>query len=147
MIDINSPVNNVAIEKILLELDFSFRMNFQDLIKEAKLLTHKCQYLCYERKNSLLDAENCARNCYKPLLHAKKNISILIENLKENFEKCKFTAETGNKDLVGSRKEVKKCLNKYKTDLDGIKDEAEYIYKGYMKNFDSLIAEVENVKI
>lgn len=137
------PVHNPTIDNAVLELDSSFRLNFKDLIKESKLYAHKCQYLCYEKRNDLLEAESCARNCFKPILHSKKNISVLIENLKENFEKCRFTAQTVNKDETGAKKGIVKCLKKYQSDLDGLKEEVEYIYKGYMKNFDSLIAEAE----
>ena len=98
MLSNNEPLSNPLIDHTISAIDQQFRLNFQDLIKESKLNAHKCQYICYQNNKSLLNAENCARNCYKPILYTKKNISNLIENTKENFEKCRFTAQSGNKD-------------------------------------------------
>jgi hypothetical protein len=99
--------------------------------------------LCFQNKKNLLDSENCARNCYKPILYSKKNVSILIENLKESLEKCRFDIQLKSDDVNMVKKETDKCLEKYKLGLNGIKDEVEYIYKGYMKNYDMLIQEAE----
>lgn len=144
MLSKDEVINEKLIENSILIIDQQFRLKFQDLIKESKLNSHKCQYMCYQKNLSLLDSEVCARNCYKPILYSKKNISILIENVKENFEKCKFTVESATKDNSVKIKDIGKCLNKYKTDLDGLKDEVEYIYKGYMKNYDLLFSEMQN---
>ncbi len=144
MFNTNEPLSDTMLDNTISEIDQRFRLNFSGLIKESKLNAHKCQYLCYKNKENLLEAESCARNCYKPILYSKKNISSLIENVKEAFEKCKFTAQSINKEQGLIRKEVLKCVNKYNIDLNGIKDEVEYIYKGYMKNFEVLLPKFEN---
>lgn len=140
MLNKQEKLSNVVIENMITEIDYNFRWNFQDVLKEMKLHTHKCQYLCYQNKEKLQEAEICSRNCFLPLLNSKKNISIIMENNKENFEKCKLNAEgTFAKDQGGYRRQVYKCLEKYTQDLDQSKDEIEYIYKGYMKNFEILL--------
>ena len=145
MINKQEKLSNAVIDNMITEVDYKFRQNFQDVIKEMKSFTHKCQYLCYQNKEKLQDAEICSRNCFLPLLNSKKNISILIENNKENFEQCKLNAEgVYAKDAGGYRRQIFKCLEKYTQDLDQNKDEIEYIYKGYMKNFDILLNSQDN---
>ena len=147
MLNKQEKLSNPVIDNMIIEIDYNFRMNFQDVIKEMKLLTHKCQHLCYLKQEKLQDAEMCSRKCFLPLLNSKKNISILLENCKENFEKCKLNAEgTFAKDQGGYRRQVYKCLEKYTLDLDHNKDEIEYIYKGYMKNFEILLDKNEENK-
>jgi hypothetical protein len=142
MINKNEQLSSASIESVMIAFDQQFRLNFKDLIKETKLLTHKCQYLCYKNKEQLTEAENCARNCFKPLLYSKKNISTIIEGVKENFEKCKFNAEAKyGKDPASVRKHTQKCIKSYNEELNSKKDEVEYIYKGYMKNFDVLLSD------
>jgi hypothetical protein len=143
MLNKDDQLSDASIQKLVSECDSEFRLNFQDLIKESKRLTHKLQYLCYENKSTLLEAEECARNCFKPLLYSKLNITTLIENQKEKFEKCLFNAKNTHRENQAIRKQTLNCLIKYKEDLNGLKDEAEYIYKGYMKNYDDMIKEYE----
>jgi hypothetical protein len=143
---LDGTISTAAADNLISTLDSQFRLNFKDLIKQAKLNTHKCQYMCYTNKKELIDAEECARNCFKPLLYAKKNISTLIEIKKEEFEKCRFASESRNKENSLNAVEIKKCISKYQNDLNGLKDEIDYIYNGYMKNYDTLLAEFENTE-
>jgi hypothetical protein len=135
------------IEKIISEIDHQFRFNFQDLIKETKLFTHKCQFLCYKDKTSLKESEECARNCFKPMLYIKKHVAGLVEKQKEEFEKCKFTAENQYKESSAKNKALTKCIEDYSKELLKMKGEVEYIYKGYAKNFNELIGENDQLKI
>ncbi len=141
----DGTVGNSEIEHAISQFDSSYRLNFSDFIKETKLNTHKCQFLCYQNKLNLVEAEECARNCFKPLLNAKKNISVLIEGKKEEFEKCKYQAESKSKENWYVQKEVEKCVKKYFEEMAGIKEEIEYIYKGYMKNFEFLLNEEKKI--
>jgi len=127
-----------------LEIDQKYREMFKEKIIEAKRLTHHCQYECYNNiKDNLSESEECARNCFLPLIYIKKNISKLIENCKENLEKCKFNASYNNNDGKYDNNKVKRCLKIYEEELIKTKEEAEYIYDGYMKNYDDLIKNVD----
>jgi len=142
-------LSDSTIDKSTMDIDKYYREKFGPLILEAKKQTHKCQYECYsntENKN-LEAAENCARNCFMPMLHIKKNITILVENCKENFEKCKTLSISKTNSTRYDSSKIYKCLDKYEKELTNTKDEAEYIYKGYMKNFDDLISEAAKTKI
>jgi competence transcription factor ComK len=141
------PMTNINLEKRISDIDTNFRLLFENQIKEVKLLTHKCQYLCYLNNKTLLDSEECSRNCFKPLLYIKKNISTLVENQKEKFEKCKSDSLANNKDTVNKNKGILKCLEIYKQDLNKLKDEGEYIYSGYIKNFETLLPNKTDNKI
>lgn len=135
---------NVIIYKTL-EIDQKYRETFKEYIIEAKRLTHQCQYQCYDKiKDNLNDAEKCARDCFLPMIYIKKNISKLIENCKENLEKCKFNASFNNNDGKYDNNKVKRCLKTYEEDLFKTKDEAEYIYAGYMKNYADLIKDSDS---
>ncbi len=147
MLSKDEPITKAEVDNTISKIDQNFRLNFHELIKEAKMKTHNCQFLCYQNNKNLLEGEVCARNCYKPLLYSKKNIASLMENTKENFEKCRFTAENLKKERLYLRKELMKCIDKYTSDLDGMKDEVEYIYKGYMKNFEVLMKNGEERKL
>lgn len=120
-------------------IDENFQQNFRLNIIEVKKLTHLCQYECYKGINDLNKAENCARNCFAPMLSIKKNTSKLIENCREDLEKCKFNASSNNNDGKYNAIKIKRCLQVYEKDLLNTKDEAEYIYNGYIKNFPDFI--------
>jgi len=128
-----------------LEIDQKYRELFKEYIIEAKRLTHQCQFECYNKiKENLSDAEKCARDCFLPMIYIKKNVSKLIENCKENLEKCKFNASSNNNDGKYDNNKVKRCLKIYEEELFKTKDESEYIYSGYMKNYADVIKNVEN---
>jgi hypothetical protein len=132
----DSPLTDYYIDYMINENDKNYRKNFFDLIKTTKLHTHKCQYECYNNDtNDLTILEECARKCFKPLLYIKKNVSSLIENHKENFEKCRTTVRAKYSDSKSINQELEKCIDSYNKALTNSKDEVEYIYKGYMKNF------------
>lgn len=117
-------------------IDLRYRESFKDLIIVTKKLTHHCQYKCYDNiKNNLQEAETCAKDCFKPMLHIKKNISQLIENCKDKLVKCKYNASSSNKDERYGILKIEKCLESYEEELFKTRDEAEYIYNGYMKSF------------
>lgn len=145
----NSQINfseNVISYKTL-EIDKKYRETFKDYIIEAKKLTHQCQYECYNKiKDNLSEAEKCARECFLPMIYIKKNISKLIENCKENLEKCKFNASSNISDGKYENNKVKKCLKVYEEELFKTKEEAEYIYTGYMKNYSELIKNTDNLQ-
>jgi hypothetical protein len=143
---LDGTLSNASVDNFVSNFDAQFRLTFKELIKEAKLNTHKCQYLCYLNKKELVEAEECARDCFKPLLYSKKNISVLIEGKKEEFEKCRFSSESRNKENNVNAKDIKKCLEKYQREMFGLKEEIDYIYKGYMKNYEGLISELEKGK-
>jgi len=120
----------------IINIDKRYRELFKDYIIESKKLTHNCQFNCYNNKNvDLKESENCSRNCFLPMIHIKKNISKLIENCKENFEKCKQNANLEK----SNRSKIDKCLENYEKDLMLNKEEAEYIYSGYLKNLNELM--------
>ena len=133
------PANDFSLDYVIDETDKQYRNNFELLIIESKLKAHKCQYRCYENIKNLNDAEKCARKCFMPILYIKKNVSNLIENFKEEFEKCRTIGRSNYKDNKSLRNELTKCVETYKKNLDGAKEEIEYIYNGYMKNFDDLL--------
>jgi hypothetical protein len=134
----DGTIPNSQIEESIVTYDSSYRLNFSSLIKEMKLKTHKCQLKCYESLTNLLESEECARNCFKPLLNTKKNISLLLEEKKENFEKCKTSCEINSKPNWYNLNKVNICLKKYYEEVSSLKEEVEYIYRGYMKNFEYL---------
>lgn len=136
---LDPTVRESEVEKQLDDIDKKFRLNFSKEIKEIKLKTHLCQFKCYNSDISLLDAESCSRNCFQPFLHVKKNATILIENNKEVFEKCKTIVLLKQKQYKVVVKEMHDCLLKYQMNLNSNLDEIKYIYQGYMKNFDTLI--------
>jgi hypothetical protein len=137
----DGTIPNSQVEESIASYDASYRMNFSNLIKEMKLNTHKCQLNCYENLSfkSLEDSEECARNCFKPLLNTKKSISLLLEQKKDNFERCKSSCESSSKPNWYNYKKVTQCLNQYYQEVSSLKEEVEYIYKGYMKNFEYLL--------
>jgi hypothetical protein len=131
----DSPLTDYYIDYTISEIDKNYRKNFNELIKLTKSKTHKCQYECYNTNTNELDIlEECARKCFKPLLYIKKNVSTLIENHKENFEKCRTNVRAKYSDNNSINKELEKCIDTYSKALTNSKDEVEYIYKGYMKN-------------
>ncbi len=136
------------INNITEEIDQKYRETFKDLIIEAKRLTHQCQYECYDKiKKDLLAAENCARECFMPMIYIKKNIAKLIENCKEDLEKCKFFASSNNNDGKYENYKIKRCIKLYEEELHKTKDEAEYIYAGYLKNYPDLMANINKNSI
>ena len=141
----SATFSDTFIDQKVSEIDNKFRDSFTDNIIEVKKLTHKCQYECYNKTN-LHESEECARNCFLPMLFIKKNISKLIENSKEGLEKCKFNASSNNNDGKYYNTKIFRCLKNYEDDIFKTKDEADYIYKGYLKNFSELLKE-ENKKI
>jgi len=125
------------------EIDKKYRENFKEYNIEAKRLTHKCQFECYNKiKENIYEAESCARNCFLPLIYIKKNISKISENCKENLEKCKFSASSNNNDGRYEHNKIRRCLKLYEDELFKTKDEAEYIYSGYIKNFSDIMNNV-----
>jgi len=137
--------SNNLIDYKILEIDKRYREKFKHQIIEAKKLTHNCQYLCYNSiRTDLNDAEKCAKNCFLPMIHIKKNIGSLIETSKDNFEKCKSTASNGNNKSEFEINKIDDCLNIYQEELNKTKEEAEYIYAGYMKNFTNKIKGLKN---
>jgi hypothetical protein len=131
----DSPLTDFNLDYLINEVDKAYRGNFFDLIKQTKLLTHKCQYECYNTNiNDLNKLEDCARKCFKPLVYIKKNVSTLVENHKENFEKCKINARAKFSESKYLNQELNRCVETYSKNLNNSKDEIEYIYKGYMKN-------------
>ena len=139
-------VSDSLIDNSEMEIDRKYRNNFSSLIIETKKLTHKCQLECYSNNNNLEISENCARNCFSPMLFIKKNITKLTENCKEDLEKCKAHSVSKLHSAKYDSSKIFKCLEKYENDLLKTKDEAEYIYLGYMKNFDDLIKEATSIK-
>jgi ribosome-binding ATPase YchF (GTP1/OBG family) len=131
----DSAINDYTIDYIISETDKDYRKEFTGLIKETKLKTHQCQYECYKSdSNDLSILEECARKCFKPLLYIKKNVSTLIENHKENLEKCRVGVRSKYNDARTINMEIERCIENYKKALNSSKDEVEFIYKGYMKN-------------
>ena len=134
----NEEISDEFVNNFVTNYDKNYRNHFEQLIRENKKLTHKCQYECYENKQKLSEGEECARNCFQPLLFSKKNISYLMEGIKEHFEKCRFNSS----QLLGTPSKnnaLKNCILEYDEKMLGIKDEVEFIYKGYIKNFDEII--------
>lgn len=93
-------IEDQSFDKIVKNLDESFRNKLEKNIINTKLLTHKCQYYCFNDNTSIEKAEECARNCYKPMMMIKKNVTKLIENEKEKLEKCKVDKKILSKNCV-----------------------------------------------
>jgi hypothetical protein len=132
------PMTDFTLDYLIDEIDKKYRQNFAKLIIECKLNSHKCQTNCYEFAKDLDKAELCARNCFKPILYTKKNVANIIENLKEDFEKCRVTVRSNYKEPKAINSQLDKCIEKYNKDLESAKEEIEYIYNGYMKNYEEL---------
>ncbi len=132
-------MTDFSLDYLIDEIDKNYRLNFSKLIIDSKFNAHKCQTTCYEFTKDLVKAETCARNCFKPILYTKKNVTNIIENIKEDFEKCRTTVRSNYKEPKAINVQLDKCVQNYTNSLDATKDEIEYIYKGYMKNFDELI--------
>jgi hypothetical protein len=142
-------VSDSTLDASVMDIDKNYRNKFCPLILEAKKQTHKCQFECYSNKDNItLElGENCARKCFAPMLQIKKNISKLVENCKENLEKCKANSVSKSNSSKYDSHKIYKCLENYEKDLENTRDESEYIYVGYMKNFDELIKEASKTKI
>lgn len=135
-------IDDVTLDKLITNSDSVFRYSFEKHILNTKLLTHKCQFICYNDNTSLIKAEDCARNCYKPMLMIKKNITSLIENAKEKLEKCRVDKKIFiQASSMNYNVEVNKCVKEYNKNLEEMKEEIEFIYEGYTKNFEKLIPE------
>jgi hypothetical protein len=146
MFNSENLTNDAVVDDQIAEIDKKFRLNFPDLIMESKMLTHKCQFLCYKNRTNLLDTEECARKCFQPFLHIKKNVSGIVENMKEKFEKCRTVARNKRGNSLGLlNKDIERCISSYIEDINKSKDEIEYIYKGYMKNFEVLLKDNEKI--
>jgi len=130
-------ISDDFINQFVKNYDKKYRLSFDSLIRDHKKSTHLCQYNCYETKQKLVEGEECARNCFQPLLFSKKNISYLIESIKEHFEKCRFnTSQLPTVQLRNNT--LRNCMLEYDEKMLAIKNDVEYIYKGYLKNFDEL---------
>lgn len=141
-------LDDAGLDKLVDKHDSLFRISFEKNILNTKLLTHKCQYLCYNSNTSILKAEECARNCYKPMMMIKKNVTRLYENAKEKFEKCKFDKKMlSNTSATLYNMQVKNCLSEYSKNMEESKEEIEFIYEGYTKNFEKLIPENKDNQI
>ena len=137
-----------SIDYATINIDSEFRIKIEKSIINTKLLTHQCQYNCYNQNNTLINAENCARNCFKPLIFIKKNVTKLIENAKEKFEKCKINNKIKSQaSAVLYNMEIRKCIYEYRGNLDEMKEEVEFIYDGYSKNFENLLLENKGKKL
>ena len=135
-------LDDISFEILSNKIDSDFRVKIEKSILNTKLLTHKCQLNCYNQYNSLIKAEECAQNCFKPMIFIKKNVSNLIENAKEKLEKCKVNNKINNQtSSVFHNMEIRKCLIDYSRNLDEKKEEIEFIYDGYCKNFEELLKE------
>jgi hypothetical protein len=71
----------------------------------------------------------------------------LMEKCRENFDKCKLKAHSSYTDATTLNNVTQKCIKTYKEDLEKIKDEIEYLYQGYGKNFDTLLDGNNTTKI
>ncbi len=131
----NEEISEDFINNFVNSYDKNYRLHFEQYIKENKKLTHLCQYECYNKIKKLLDGEVCSRKCFEPLLFSKRDISTIIEGVKENFHKCRFNASQQNAVNVRN-KLVKECMLDYDLKMKEKKDEIEYIYKGYLKNLE-----------
>ena len=135
-------IDDMTFEQVANSVDAEFRIKIEKSILNAKLLTHKCQFKCYSDNSKLGTAENCARNCFKPMIFIKKNVTRLMENTKEKLEKCKVNNKINSQNYASLyNMEQKKCFVEYTKNLDDLKDEVEFIYEGYCKNFDKLMPE------
>jgi|LauGreDrversion4_2_1035121.scaffolds.fasta_scaffold263781_1 hypothetical protein len=135
-------IDDLTFDKLITNFDNKFRNSYEKQILNTKLLTHKCQFNCYNHNTSLLNAEDCARNCYKPMLMIKKNVTSLMENAKEKMEKCRVDKKIFlQASAMNYNIELRKCIRDYETNLNEMREEIEFIYEGYTKNFEKLIQE------
>lgn len=133
-------VKDEDFDTLLSHSDAAFRNTIQSSIIKVKLLTHQCQSNCYQNNSKINEAENCARTCFQPLLQIKKNVTKLMDVQKEKLMKCKtdnFLRKEESANFYNLA--IKKCFMAYSKNLEEIKEEIEFIYDGYTKNFESLI--------
>jgi len=73
------------------------------------------------------------------MLMIKKNVTSLMENAKEKLEKCRADKRiTLQSSSVVYNNELRRCIKDYNTNLEEMKEEIEFIYEGYSKNFEKL---------
>ena len=138
-------VDDVGFDAAITVIDTNFRAKLEKSIISTKLLTHKCQASCYEQNSEINPAEDCARNCFKPMMMIKKNVTKLIENEKEKLIKCKVDKKIHEKTSSPYyNSQIQGCLLEYSKRLMELKDEIEFIYEGYNKNFEKLFPEKKN---
>ena len=80
------------------------------------------------------------------MLHVKQNISKLLDSSKEKLDKCKLNAKLIKNEGKYENEKIIECLQIYEEDLFKTKEEGEYIFTGYIKNFSDLMKE-NNQKI
>jgi hypothetical protein len=72
----------------------------------------------------------------------KKNVTSLMENAKEKMEKCRVDKKIFlQASAMNYNIELRKCIRDYETNLNEMREEIEFIYEGYTKNFEKLIQE------
>ena len=137
--ELSNTIRSETFDRLVDDIQNNFRLNFSNIIIQFKHKTHICQQKCYNKPNSLLEAEKCADKCYAPLFSAHENIMNLTDDKRKKLEDCRFETFSNYKEAESRNYLIKNCLLKYKEDLESSKGEIEYIYKGYYSKLESLI--------
>jgi hypothetical protein len=134
-------------ESCLNQTDLFFRKTIEKKIIDTKFLTHQCQANCYNQPTDLAKAEECARNCFQPMINVKRNVTKIVEIAREKVMKCKVD-NMFRKDgsIAFFNVEMQKCIARYKKNMEESKEEIEFIYDGYNKNFEKLLPLAKETK-